>query len=69
MKTDPDLQTRDNCNGKPFASPPLELAIRETADSRAADIFRIIARYVAAKVAERVKDMSAKLPNIVVPNS
>ncbi|WP_263769742.1 iron-sulfur cluster carrier protein ApbC [Propionivibrio soli] len=59
---------------------PLELSIRELADagkptvvgapdSRAADIYRTIARRVAVKVAERSKDMSAKFPNIVVQNS
>jgi ATP-binding protein involved in chromosome partitioning len=59
---------------------PLELAIREMADagkptvvgapdSRAADIYRAIARRVAVKVAERAKDMSAKFPNIVVQNT
>jgi ATP-binding protein involved in chromosome partitioning len=59
---------------------PLELAIREMADSgkptvvgapdsRAADIYRTIARRIAVKVAERAKDMSAKFPNIVVQNT
>jgi ATP-binding protein involved in chromosome partitioning len=59
---------------------PLELAIREMADSgkptvvgapdsRAADIYRAIARRIAVKVAERAKDMSAKFPNIVVQNT
>ena len=59
---------------------PLELAIREMADagkptvvgapdSRAADIYRAIARRVAVKVADRAKDMSAKFPNIVVQNT
>jgi ATP-binding protein involved in chromosome partitioning len=59
---------------------PLELAIRELADagrptvvgapdSRAADIYRAIARRVAVKVAERSKDMSAKFPSIVVQNT
>ena len=59
---------------------PLELAIREMADagkptvvgapdSRAADIYRTIARRVAVKVAERAKDMSAKFPNIVVQST
>ncbi len=59
---------------------PLELAIREMADagkptvvgapdSRAADIYRSIARRLAVKVAERAKDMSAKFPNIVVQNT
>ena len=59
---------------------PLELAIREMADSgkptvvgapdsRAADIYRTIARRVAVKVAERAKDMTHKFPNIVVQNT
>ncbi len=59
---------------------PLELAIREMADagkptvvgapdSRAAELYRAIARRVAVKVAERSKDMSAKFPNIVVQNT
>ena len=59
---------------------PLELAIREMADagkptvvgapeSRAADLYRAIARRVAVKVAERAKDMSGKFPNIVVQNT
>ncbi len=59
---------------------PLELAIREMADagkptvvgapdSRAADIYRSVARRIAVKVAERAKDMSAKFPNIVVHNT
>jgi len=59
---------------------PLELSIRELADagrptvvgapdSRAAEIYRGIARRVAVKVAERAKDMSAKFPNIVVQNT
>ena len=59
---------------------PLERAIREMADagkptvvgapdSRAADIYRAIARRIAVKVAERAKDMSAKFPNIVVQNT
>ncbi len=59
---------------------PLELAIREMTDagkptvvgapdSRAAEIYREIARRVAVKVAERAKDMSAKFPNIVVQNT
>ena len=38
-------------------------------DSRAADIYRAIARRIAVKVAERAKDMSAKFPNIVVQNT
>ncbi len=59
---------------------PLELAIREMADagkptvvgapdSRAAEIYRSIARRIAVKVAERAKDMSSKFPNIVVQNT
>ena len=59
---------------------PLELAIREMTDagkptvvgapdSRAAEIYRAIARRVAAKVAERAKDMTSKFPNIVVQNT
>ncbi|MFZ4537733.1 iron-sulfur cluster carrier protein ApbC [Propionivibrio sp.] len=63
-----------------LGSLPLELSIRELADagrptvvgapdSRAADIYRMIARRVAVKVAERAKDMSAKFPNIVVQNT
>ncbi len=59
---------------------PLELSIRELTDagkptvvgapdSRAADIYRAIARRVAVKVAERARDMSAKFPNIVVQNT
>ena len=59
---------------------PLELAIREMADagkptvvgapeSRAAEIYRAIARRIAVKVAERAKDMSSKFPNIVVQNT
>ncbi|MEO8600408.1 MAG: iron-sulfur cluster carrier protein ApbC [bacterium] len=63
-----------------LGSLPLELSIRELADagrptvvgapdSRAADIYRTIARRVAVKVAERAKDMSARFPNIVVQNT
>ena len=59
---------------------PLELAIREMADagkptvvgapdSRAAEIYRAIARRVAVKVAERAKDMTHKFPNIVVQST
>jgi ATP-binding protein involved in chromosome partitioning len=58
---------------------PLELAIRELTDagsptvvgapfSRAADVYRTIARRVGVKIAERTKDMSDKFPNIVVRN-
>lgn len=63
-----------------LGSLPLELAIREMADagkptvvgapdSRAAEIYRTIARRVAVKVAERAKDMTSKFPNIVVQNT
>ncbi len=38
-------------------------------DSRAAEIYRTIARRVAVKVAERAKDMTHKFPNIVVQNT
>jgi len=38
-------------------------------DSRAADIYRMIARRIAVKVADRAKDMSARFPNIVVQNT
>jgi len=59
---------------------PLEIAIREMADSgrptvvgapesKAADLYRSIARRVAVKVAEKSRDMSAKFPNIVVQNT
>ena len=67
-------------NTELLGSLPLELAIRELADagrptvvgapdSRAAQIYRAIARRIAVKVAERAKDMSAKFPNIVVQNT
>ena len=63
-----------------LGSLPLELAIREMADagkptvvgapeSRAADLYRAIARRIAVKVAERAKDMSGKFPNIVVQST
>jgi ATP-binding protein involved in chromosome partitioning len=59
---------------------PLELSIRELTDagtptvvgapdSRAAEIYRTIARRLAVKVAERSRDMSAKFPSIVVQNT
>ena len=59
---------------------PLELEIRELTDagkptvvgapnSRAAEIYRAIARRVGVKIAERAKDMSSKFPNIVVQNT
>jgi ATP-binding protein involved in chromosome partitioning len=63
-----------------LGSLPLELAIREMADSgkptvvgapdsKAADIYRTIARRVAVKVGETAKDMSSKFPSIVVQNT
>jgi ATP-binding protein involved in chromosome partitioning len=63
-----------------LGSLPLEMSIRELADagkptvvgapdSRAAEIYRTIARRIAVKVAERAKDMSSKFPNIVVQNT
>jgi ATP-binding protein involved in chromosome partitioning len=63
-----------------LGSLPLELAIREMADngkptvvgapdSRAAEIYRAIARRVAVKIAEKAKDMTSKFPNIVVQNT
>jgi ATP-binding protein involved in chromosome partitioning len=59
---------------------PLELSIREQTDagtptvagapfSRAAEIYRSIARRVGVRIAERARDMSSKFPNIVVQNS
>lgn len=59
---------------------PLEMSIRLMADggkptvvgepeSRAAEIYRNIARRVAVKIAEKSKDMSSKFPNIVVQNT
>jgi ATP-binding protein involved in chromosome partitioning len=63
-----------------LGSLPLEMSIRELADagkptvvgapdSRAAEIYRTIARRIAVKVAERAKDMTSKFPNIVVQNT
>ncbi|GBG02004.1 iron-sulfur cluster carrier protein [Azospira sp. I13] len=59
---------------------PLELAIREMADtgkptvvgapdSRPAEIYRAIARRVAVKIADKAKDLTSKFPNIVVQNT
>jgi len=59
---------------------PLDMKIREQADSgkptvvadpdsRAAEIYRQIARRVAVKIAEQAKDMTSKFPNIVVQNT
>ena len=56
---------------------PLEMSIREMADggkptvvgapdSKAAEIYRAIARRVAVEIAEKAKDMSSKFPNIVI---
>ena len=63
-----------------LGSLPLELAIRQMADSgkptvvgepesRTAEIYRAISRKVAVKVAQKAKDMSSKFPNIVVQNT
>jgi ATP-binding protein involved in chromosome partitioning len=38
-------------------------------DSKAAELYRAIARRVAVRVAEKAKDMSSKFPNIVVQNT
>jgi ATP-binding protein involved in chromosome partitioning len=59
---------------------PLDIRIREQADSgkptvvadpdsRAAEIYRAIARRVAVKVGDLQRDMSGKFPNIVVQNT
>ncbi|MBL8382211.1 MAG: iron-sulfur cluster carrier protein ApbC [Burkholderiales bacterium] len=56
---------------------PLDIAIREQADSgrptvvadpdgKVAAIYKAIARRIAVKIAESMKDMTAKFPNIVV---
>ena len=63
-----------------LGSLPLEMAIREMADSgkptvvgapdsRTAEIYRTIARRVAVKVGEKAKDMTSKFPNIVIQNT
>jgi ATP-binding protein involved in chromosome partitioning len=63
-----------------LGSLPLEMAIRQMADggqptvvgapdSKAAEIYRGIARRLAVKIAEKAKDMSSKFPNIVVQNT
>ena len=63
-----------------LGSLPLEMAIRQMADggkptvvgapeSKAAEIYRAIARRVAIKIAEKAKDMTNKFPNIVVQNT
>ncbi len=59
---------------------PLDIRIREQTDGgkptvladpqgRLAETYRMIARRVAIKIAERAKDMSSKFPNIVVQNT
>ena len=59
---------------------PLDVSIRELTDagkptvvgapdSRAAEIYRTIARRLAVKIAERARDMTAKFPSIVVQNT
>ncbi|MEW6312806.1 MAG: iron-sulfur cluster carrier protein ApbC [Pseudomonadota bacterium] len=59
---------------------PLDIRIREQADSgkptvvadpggRIADIYRTIARRVAAKIADKAQDHSALFPKIVIQNS
>ena len=59
---------------------PLDIRIREQADSgkptvvadpdgQAAAIYRQIARRVAVKIAEKARDMSLKIPSIVVQNT
>jgi len=63
-----------------LGSLPLDIAIREQADSgrptvvadpdgRAAQIYRKIARRVAVKIAEKAQDHSAVFPKIVVQNT
>ena len=58
---------------------PLTMSIREQADSgkpsvvadpdgKVAAIYKGIARKVAIKVAEKAKDLSSKIPNIVIKN-
>ena len=59
---------------------PLDIRIREQTDGgkptvvadpqgRLPETYRMIARRVAIKIAERAKDMSSKFPNIVVQNT
>ncbi|MCX7089664.1 MAG: iron-sulfur cluster carrier protein ApbC [Methylococcales bacterium] len=63
-----------------LGSLPLDMRIRQNADSgrptvvadpdgKAAEIYRTIARKMAAKLALRTKDYSRKFPNIVIQNS
>jgi len=67
-------------NVEVLGSLPLDIAIREQADSgrptvvadpdgRAAEIYRKIARRVAVKIAEKAQDHSAVFPKIVVQNT
>jgi ATP-binding protein involved in chromosome partitioning len=63
-----------------LGSLPLDIAIRQFADTgrptvvadpegRPAQIYKAIARKMAAKLALRSKDFSSKFPNIVIQNS
>jgi len=63
-----------------LGSLPLDMSIRESADSgrptvvadpegRPAQIYKAIARKMAAKLAMRSKDFSGKFPNIVIQNT
>ena len=63
-----------------LGSLPLDIKIREQADSgtpsvaaepngRIAEIYKQIARKVAARIAEKAKDMSAVFPKIVIKNT
>ncbi|MFO1204745.1 MAG: iron-sulfur cluster carrier protein ApbC [Burkholderiales bacterium] len=63
-----------------LGSLPLDLAIREQADSgtptvvadpdgRVAEIYRQIARRVAIKIADKARDMTAAFPKIVIQNT
>ncbi|MCG6936195.1 MAG: iron-sulfur cluster carrier protein ApbC [Proteobacteria bacterium] len=63
-----------------LGSLPLDMSIRETTDSgkpsvvadpdgRIAQIYRDIARRVAAKLSQRTKDFSASFPKIVIQNN
>jgi len=44
-------------------------ACRLKPGSKAAEIYRAIARRIAIKIAEKAKDMTSKFPNIVVQNT
>jgi ATP-binding protein involved in chromosome partitioning len=63
-----------------LGSLPLDIKIREQSDSgnptvvadpdsRAAQIYREIARKIAIKIADKAKDMTSKFPNIVIQNT